>query len=516
MALAAITSLLLLGACGSSSSSSGNQVGFSNSSLNGTYVFSSTGTDSTTGAFLAAAGAITADGSGHITGGNVDLVDPNENAVSQAVTGSYTINQDGRGLISIAIPTAGTFVFDIVLYSTNHGLVTEFDGFGSGSGTIDLQTSLTGVSQLAGAYALSMAGTDINGNPAATAGSFTLNSSGAVSAGYQDVNDNGFQYSGSIQTTSGVTSLGTGTAPGTFTLTGPFGTATYDFYPVDATHVKFIETDYNNFLAGDVYTQTGAAIPASNVAFTMGGTDSNGPIGVGGLATTDASGNFTNGAVDVNDAGNVTTNPLSFSGSAGAAGVGGRVVVTLSGFYNSQKFVVYPTTNAGVLMLEADNAAVMLGAAYAQTGTSFAASENYGMNLTGENSVPAFVNIIAQFNTGSTTISGLLDDNESGTLVQGTRLSGTYTAPTSGRGTIVVPSLAISNGGLGLYYYVVNGTTTLVLEGDQQQVTIGSFIQQTTPTSQAALLHPMVALMHPANHAHGAVKPGQKWTPQNK
>jgi hypothetical protein len=220
--------------------------------------------------------------------------------------------------------------------------------------------------------------------------------------------------------------------------------------------------------------------------------------------------------VDVNDAGNVTATPLPFSGTAGTAGVGGRVVVSLTGFNTAQTFVIYPTTNAGVLMLETDNAAVMLGAGYAQSATSFAASENYGMNLTGQNSVPAFVNIIAQFNTGSTTISGLLDDNESGVLVQAAKLSGTYTAPTSGRGTILVPSLAITNGGLGLFYYVVNGTTTLVLEGDQEQVAIGSFIQQTTPTSQTAMLHPMVALMHSTSHAHGAAKRGQKWTTQNK
>src|SRR5580693_7718167 len=92
MALAAITSLLLLGACGSSSSSSGNQVGFSKSSLNGTYVFSSTGLDSANGAFVAFAGAITADGNGNITGGNVDVVDASVGAASGAATGGYIVN----------------------------------------------------------------------------------------------------------------------------------------------------------------------------------------------------------------------------------------------------------------------------------------------------------------------------------------------------------------------------------------------------------------------------------------
>src|SRR5271168_5033958 len=83
--LATITSLLLLGACGSSKSNSGNQVGFTNGSLNGTYVFSSTGTDSS-GSFFAVAGAISADSKGNITAGNVDLVDPNDGTLSEAVT----------------------------------------------------------------------------------------------------------------------------------------------------------------------------------------------------------------------------------------------------------------------------------------------------------------------------------------------------------------------------------------------------------------------------------------------
>ena len=48
----------------------------------------------------------------------------------------------------------------------------------------------------------------------------------------------------------GTATLGTGTGPGSITLsTGTFGTLTFDYYPIDATHLKFIETDYIQFLA---------------------------------------------------------------------------------------------------------------------------------------------------------------------------------------------------------------------------------------------------------------------------
>ncbi len=525
MALAAITSLLLLGACGSSSSSSGNQVGFSKSSLNGTYVFSSTGLDSANGAFVAFAGAITADGNGNITGGNVDVVDASVGAASGAATGGYIVNQDGRGQFQVAVAGAQSFTFNFVLSSTSHGLVTEFDSFGSGSGTMDLQTALTGISQLANPYALSLAGADINDTfPIASAGSITFNASGVSTAGIQDVNEDGVPLRGA--SLSGTATLGTGTAPGTMVLNDALGAgSTFDFYPVDSTHFKVIETDLTNaFLAGDFYTQANATIPAGQVVFTMaGGTINSGPITAGGYATIDSSGNFTNGSEDVNDAGAFVTG-IPFSGSASSGGVG-RVIIALAGSPATQ-WVMYPTTYAGLVILETDSN-ISLGAAYAQSATSFAATQNYGLNLTGINTGQEVeVDDTAQFLTGSPSASpnmtGLIDENAMGVQsTQGANFSATYTPDPSptGRGNILAPSLNTVNGGFSLEYYVVDGTTTLFIEGgnnDTAQIALGSFVQQTSPTAQVAVKHPVVALFHATSHAHGAVKPGQKWTPQNK
>lgn len=69
--LLALSALLFLGACGSNSIThpvappSGN---FSNSNLNGTYVFSVLGVDQASGAPYAIVGTLTANGSGGITG----------------------------------------------------------------------------------------------------------------------------------------------------------------------------------------------------------------------------------------------------------------------------------------------------------------------------------------------------------------------------------------------------------------------------------------------------------------
>jgi hypothetical protein len=147
MALAAMTSILLIASCGSGGSPTRpNQVGFSESNLNGTYVFSSAGSDNA-GYPLNLAGTLVANGSGSITGGTIDVVDPAlttiPSPVAQAITGSYNVSTDGRGQATLTSTAYGTFVLDFVLTSTSHGLVTEFDSNGTSSGTIDLQTAVT-------------------------------------------------------------------------------------------------------------------------------------------------------------------------------------------------------------------------------------------------------------------------------------------------------------------------------------------------------------------------------------
>ena len=161
MGLAAITSIFLITGCGN-----GNggivpitPVGFSNSSLTGTYVFSTIGVDSNEGAPLSLAGAFQANGTGGIGGGTMDVVAPGldvlETGQSINPNSSYYVNSDGRGQVTLNI-SGGTSVLDFVLTSTSHGLVTEFDGNGTGSGTLDLQTALTGQSQIAGPYAFAI------------------------------------------------------------------------------------------------------------------------------------------------------------------------------------------------------------------------------------------------------------------------------------------------------------------------------------------------------------------------
>ncbi len=519
--VAALAGIFLTVGCGSSSPAKANSNGFTDSNLSGTYVFSSEGLDAN-GNFLALAGAFVANGSGGIstTSGTMDVVDSGvtpASPIAQPITGgSYYVNTDGRGQVKLT-SSVGTFTLDFVLTSSpsgltaasNHGLISEFDGNGSGSGTLDLQTAVTSLSQLAGPYAFSFSGIDNGGSPFVASGAFTLDANGNITSGtgVEDFNAGGSIYSGEALT-GGPATLGSGTAPGSLAMTTASFPLTFDFYPIDSSHLKFIETDYTEILVGDAFSQTGASIPTGTMVFTMAGGLS-APIAVGGLMNSvDGLGTFSGGLEDVNNAGSLSPAQLPFSGAPVLApSTGGRVVVNLTGFSPAIQWVIYPSSG-GLLLQESDGANVMQGVAYAQSATAFTAgsSAGYGLNLTGVDIAGGFeIDDIAQFNASTNTtnnMTGILDENDQGSLVGNLQLTGTYTpdSPATGRGSIVVPSLGTPLGGLSLEYYVVDDSTVLAIESDTQQVSAGSFELQGTTTvgpTQASAAHRSMFVVHP-------------------
>jgi len=507
-----LSALAVLSGCGSSNKAvpppSG---GYNNANFSGTYVFSTNGTDAG-GAPIAMAGMVSADGTGHITSGTVDINDAQFSApaLGLAVTGgTYSVTADGRGQASLTVttPFGSSIGVDFVLTSNTHGLITEFDGNASGSGTMDLQSAVT-QAQLVGSYAFTLSGADLNGNlPFGTLGSFTLDANGSITSGVEDFDDNGFAYV-AFNLTGSLVPQATG-APWVATLTATngsdqavFGTMTFDVYPVDASHLKFVEAD--NFqdgfglVSGDAFTQTGASIPttATTYVFTMGGGVQNtGPITVGGLLPIDGAGGSTGGSIDINVAGSTTSAPLTFGGEYGASGstVGGRTLFSFnSGFQVATDFIAYPTANAGLLMIEMDGqgSGFLLGSALPQSGTTFAASQGYGMNLAGRNS-PDGVNIveeddIAEFTTTSTGFSGLIDFNDQGGTAFKQTLSGTYAASTP------TSRYDLQSTGFNGEVYVVDGSTALFVELDTTQVGIGTIELQAATTSAAKASHLLV------------------------
>ncbi len=527
--LLALSTLLFLAACGSNGSSPATPVAppsgaFSNSNLNGTYVFSISGVDQTNGAPYAIVGTFTANGSGGsgkggITAGTFDINDAASGFQAGASINSnstYSIGQDGRGQAQIGnnISNLGNLTFDFVLSSSSHGLITEFDSFGSGSGTLDLQAS--GVTP-SGSYAFSLSGAASNsGSPWATVGNFAV--SGGSISGEDDFNENGLAFSGS--TVTGSLALGPSATPATTlavvsSSSSSVFSGTFDAVAIDATHLKFIEMDATATLSGDAYSQTNPTIATGTLAFTLTGSG----FAAGGLMTTNGSGGIT-GTEDFN---NETTTPPSISSQTSPVPFGASYAVDstnagryiLSGFTTFEGgslYAAYPSSG-GVLLLEIDGSGISAGAAYPQTaGAAFAAAQGYGMNLSGTNisgvgNGPVEVDDIAEFTaaSGGTLSSGIIDENYAagggptlgvtlsdgtyGTIGSGGRYGLSATASTSKTGTLL--------GGFNLTFYAVDGTTFPFVELDSGQVSTGVIVLQNSSTSSPAVARPMFVVRPP-------------------
>lgn len=530
-----LSSLAVLAGCGSSSNSvvpppSG---AFGNTDLNGTYTFSVEGAD--VNGPMSIAGSFTACGctGGTISTGTVDFFDPALAAPASAVgsNSTYSVGADGRGTANLYItPSGGTpfkVIFQFVLTSSSHGLIIRYDTTGTGSGTIDLQPSAVAQSAIANApFAFTLSGSDANGDFLSTAGSFTLDSSGAITAGVGDCNVNGVPYY--QPTLSGSVPVGSGTAPGIGSiLTACSSTALgFDVYAIDSTHLKLIESDGSAFLVGDAFAQTSASIPQGTLVFTMEGLDggSTGNLFVtGGTVTSDGASELSGGLQDVNDAGTVNnggTTSEPFSGSFVASPSGsGRFLVSLSGFLGASTFAAYPSSG-GILLLQVDTglaAGTTSGIALQQTsGAAIAASQGYGLNNSGEDVVnDVELDAIAQFTTTSTGMKGLLNLND-GLTVSTQNVNGTYTtAGSNGAG-----SATIGTGLQSMFYYAADSSTVLFISTDPNQAAMGLFEAQTAPSGSDAA-QPTVAKPRPLPmlralpHSRSATRNSQ-WLQRNR
>jgi hypothetical protein len=526
--LVALSMLLFLAACGSSNVThpvappSGN---FSNSNLNGTYVFSVSGVDQGNGAPYAIVGTITANGSGGITGGAFDINDQDTVEFTQGPipnaainnNGTYHVNVDGRGLITFSTSSIQGFpslTLDFVLSSSTHGLVTEFDTFGSGSGTIDLQAANTTPT---GSYAFSFSGGTSLGAPWATVGNFTL--AGSTMAGADDLNEGIVAFP--AQALTGSLVLGPSATPST-TLSTPAFSGTFDVFAVDSTHLKFIEMDTTADLAGDAFSQASPTFPTASLAFTLQGQTSAGVFLAAGGVMTPGSGGAISGTEDFNENGtNVSSptapSPFTATLTTDTTNAGRYTLGSFATFVGGTAYAAYPSSG-GVLLLEIDNAGITTGAAYAQTANAtFAAGQGYGLNLTGVflgSSVANATQVydIAEFTANSTgsTITGLIDETSGGGPVgSGVPFSnGAFTAASGGRGSITANastnSTATLNGGFALTFYTVDGATFPFIESDNGQVAAGVFVLQNPAASAAAASQSHMFIATPLIRPHAA------------
>lgn len=467
--------LLSLAGCGGASTAlapppSG---GFSNASLQGSYAFAFSGNNNF--GFFSMAGSLQADGKGNITGGSLDVSSGSGVFPNLAITGTYAVSADGRGIATLSSPL-NPITIAFVMLSNQRALVVRFDTFATASGSMDLQnTSAFSTAALHGGFAFDVAGIDNVGNAFGSAGNFQADNAGNLTNGIQDFNDGGAVNLS--QALTGSWSVGPANGRGTVTLTTALGTLQFAFYVVDANHLKLVETDAAAILAGDAFRQTGAFSNASLTGafpFTLGGLSNKGAFAAGGIFSADGNGTVTGGVEDVNNGGGVVQN-LVLSGGYSIAATG-RGTMSLTNPTGTSNFVIYPTTG-GVLMLETDAIIVSSGSALQQTGASFSNASvqgNYGLNLSG--SQAGFeIDTASQFNAGgSGRLSGSMDIN-GGSLFQGLALSGNYSVSGNGRGTMVLQN---STANLNLVFYMVSPSRALFIEIDSSLPALGEFDAQ--------------------------------------
>jgi hypothetical protein len=477
--VATTIALIAMAGCGGASLSFPPPQGsFTNANLTGPFAFSYTGSD---GGFLAVAGSFQADGAGHITAGTQDINSIVSGIVTNTpVTGTYTVRADGRGSITLNSAATGTSTLDFVLVANGHALVIRFDANATGSGTIDQQTtSAFSNAALAGSFAFSLAGVDQVNAPLGVAGNFTSDATGNITTGIDDSNDNSNIIVGDLLTGS-IPVAATGRGVATFNTIR--GVLVFAFYVIDSTHLKLVETDATFALGGDAFRQTG---PFSNAsfsgpfAFTVAGVDqlSGGvPFAGGGVLTSNGAGVINTGTSDFNDAGTVLTS-VGLTGSYVMAANGRGTLALNTASAGNLTFVIYPTS-AGVLALETDVQLLTNGSFLQQQTTAFSNatfSGGYGLNFTASPSAGGEIDAIAQLTASGTSVSGIIDSNNSGSITFGQPLSGTFAVAANGRTTLpLVTPLGTQN----LVIYMVDGTRALFIETDTNVVAAGDIRHQ--------------------------------------
>jgi hypothetical protein len=490
----------------------------SNASLTGQYAFVVTGVDAN--GFYSAAGSITADGLGNISGGEEDYANTLISSTMNSILGTYTVGSDGRGTITLNLsdPAVGvggvqtlsvaftnsvsTLVGETIVTTNQHALIMQVDSSATSSGTLDLQNSSafgTGIPALGFVFAnngwdLSDSGETYFGGVAAAdgAGNFT---------GNLDINDTGNSENDSLG--AGVYSVALdGNGRGTLSVFPTiFGTPVeldYAFYMVGPEVYRFVELDANFVSGGSIY---GAATTASafdvtavtgNFAFNDSGFGFNGPVGFAGQFTADGAGNLASGFSDSNEGTAIISNGAVTGTYAVPDGTMPRVLFTFAtgnsgDLINFIGYLVDPTLNvldpnnpivgAGLLFLNNDTSNNGAGYVIEQSPATFGG--NYAVNQQYDAQTALEIDAVGQgFSDGSSMINGNIDANTLGAPLPGLPLAITFAADPANVGRFT-GTIALDGGAtVAIVFYQASTTQVFDTEVDDIAVSNGYLIQQ--------------------------------------
>ncbi len=499
--LLAVLVVSLSAACGGGGSS--NQLplpppagNFSNASLKGQYAFSMSGRElcAGLGSFFARAGSFTADGNGNITGGVEDVNTCIGVVTLQFTGGTYSMQADGRGTLSL-INSTGTTNYSISLSSSAQGFIVQTDPASTSSGSFRKQDATAfSITKIAGGYVFDFSGISSALNPESIVGRFTADGAGGVKDGLFDSNEAGtlsgqqlFPAGSFYQLDAAFAQFGRGTA----NLAGH----NFAFYIVDAARLKFLGTDFPAALVGDAFAQQNTVFTNTSLnggyVFLIGGSSTVGPIASAGRFTADAAGNLSSVFLDENNNGTPTSLPngtVTGSYAVDANGLGGGTMTWTDSQAGSFSFIFYLISPTQAVFQETDSRITSDGTLLSQTAGALSAATlagDYAFNWSGVSSDEEdFVGQLTLSSAASGNITGTMDFNEFGAGKQffNFPISGALTLGSNpaARNTLQVTTNAPPNPSTAFKFsaYVVDANTVLLVGTDSSRVIVGSTARQ--------------------------------------
>jgi hypothetical protein len=470
-----------------------NPVG-SLASLTGQYAFFVNGLD-TNGPYVAA-GSITADGLGNVSGGEEDYVDPLFQDLGASILGTYTIGADGRGTITLNVSGFGTQTFSVAVTSASHAQIIEFDTFATSSGTLDLQDATAFAGSIpAETIVFTTNGVDAVSAFTTVGGVLTADGAGNLT-GTVDQNEGGVFSPG--LGAAGPYSAVDGNGRGTFNLGGHF----FAFYMIGPEVFRVVENDGSILFIGgsmfgaaptpaagfDVTAVTGSFVFNDNAQGTLG------PVGVAGQFTADGAGNLA-GFADANEGGVLSSGAVTGTYTVPDSTMP-RVLATItpaaaSAFTTDvSNFVVY-LTDPALNLLDPNNAIVGAGSilmeADATSGVGYSIEQspatfqgNLAVNLQFDQLTSFEADEEGQgFSDGASTITGTTDLDSAFTLNPGLATTLTFTADAANPGRFT-GTIDFGAGPGDLVYYQASSTQIVYIFADPSFVdtAVGYLVHQ--------------------------------------
>jgi hypothetical protein len=422
-----------------------------------------------------------ADASGNITDGVEDINSDSGVSLSVSITGTYTVNTNHRGTLTIVSaqdtatysmtvdPTGIKGNFIRLNSSTNpppclskqiHSeacSVIPLDSSNpvSGAGFFEQQdTSAFSAANLAGSYALLLDAKPNDSVSMAAVGRFTVSSSGDLSNGEMDMLAPTATYSqlalgGTVDAPS--TTSGRGTANLTLTpAPGAFsGTMQFVYYVISANKVVLMQTDARGgtapLLSGEARRQSGSFSLATFNApaiFELAGMHSTTQSVVLGLLTPDGAGSMT-GIFDQNLESNAILNQ-SFNGTYTLDSQGRSTLTMLGG-----TAVAYFFGPNQAYLMQQPSTDILYGNLKAQTAGPYSPASLSTLRISEAEAISPF----AECDSGIITFDGVSSNSfeqdftffySDGTYVQQSQTGGAnYTLDTNGRGVISVSGFVL-------------------------------------------------------------------------